>query len=190
MSGSTIVTFLGNTFDYKGPGKTKYDIKDIAHSLSLTNRYRGHTSVPYSVAEHCVRVSRECHNDPLAGLLHDAAEAYIGDISSPQKTELGWMIGGVFHPFDVKERNVLHFLGKQLQIPGLEDRTDTAEVHDIDRRMFLTEVRDLLPESVEFLSWAWGDLLPFEATIHPISWEAAEALFLSHFDTLIAGEGR
>jgi 5'-deoxynucleotidase YfbR-like HD superfamily hydrolase len=66
-----------------------YDIKpvDIAHHLSMCNRFVGGTPQPYSVAEHCLNVSAMLErrfNDPmleLAGLLHDATEAYLGDVS-------------------------------------------------------------------------------------------------------------
>lgn len=67
------------------------DIRDIAHHLSHINRFTGGTPVPYNVADHSVRVS-EYFCDPemkLAGLLHDAAEAYINDLSSPLKHSPG-----------------------------------------------------------------------------------------------------
>lgn len=59
------------------------DIRDIAHSLSMVNRFIGHTKKPISVAQHSVYVSRICADTEyeLQGLLHDAAEAYIGDMT-------------------------------------------------------------------------------------------------------------
>lgn len=58
-------------------------IEDIAHSLSLINRFNGHTIFPISVAQHSVFVSRLCEEqgEGLEGLLHDAAEAYLGDVT-------------------------------------------------------------------------------------------------------------
>jgi hypothetical protein len=57
-------------------------IEDIAHSLSLVNRFAGHTREPISVAQHSVYVSRLCDiSVAMQGLLHDAAEAYLGDVT-------------------------------------------------------------------------------------------------------------
>lgn len=65
------------------------DIRDIAHGLALTNRWNGHTVVPVSVGWHSLLVSELCASTSRAaalhGLLHDAAEAYIGDWTQPVK---------------------------------------------------------------------------------------------------------
>jgi 5'-deoxynucleotidase YfbR-like HD superfamily hydrolase len=70
-----------------------YEIGDIAHNLSQINRYTGAGNFPYNVAEHSVLVSllmeHEIGGDPFEGLMHDASEAYINDLSSPVKGELG-----------------------------------------------------------------------------------------------------
>lgn len=58
-------------------------IEDIAHALACVNRFGGHTKKPTNVAQHSVYVSRLSGPDPVArlqGLLHDASEAYLGDI--------------------------------------------------------------------------------------------------------------
>lgn len=67
------------------------DIADIAHSLSLTNRYNGNTRYPTNVARHSLVVAQlvsHATDDPVvvaAALMHDAAEAYIGDMIRPLK---------------------------------------------------------------------------------------------------------
>lgn len=58
-------------------------IEDIAHSLACINRFNGHVSEPINVAQHSCYVAKLCYGTgfQLQGLLHDAAEAYIGDVT-------------------------------------------------------------------------------------------------------------
>lgn len=71
------------------------DLEDIWVSLSRINRYLGHTSRTMSVLEHSLLVAMllEKRDQPpaiiLAGLMHDAKEAYLGDIPTPVKRALG-----------------------------------------------------------------------------------------------------
>jgi hypothetical protein len=80
-----IETVGGRRFHFLNPRPEDIDIDDIAHALANTCRYTGHCKKFYSVAEHSVAVSELCPDAPLAGLLHDASEAYITDIASPVK---------------------------------------------------------------------------------------------------------
>lgn len=86
-----IITISGETFDIQKPRPEMLDISDIAHALSMQCRYNGHVPTFYSVAEHSVRVAMrleligESAKVCLAGLLHDGAEAYIGDMVNPMK---------------------------------------------------------------------------------------------------------
>lgn len=58
------------------------DIRDIAHAEALTNRFGGHTRWPINVAQHSVYVSRLVPEEfALEGLMHDASEAYLGDMT-------------------------------------------------------------------------------------------------------------
>ena len=88
-----INTYTGKTIHLDGPAAElnceSIDIESIAHSLANQCRFVGHTSKFYSVAEHCWLAS--WFGKPsraIFKLMHDSAEAFIGDISSPLKTLL------------------------------------------------------------------------------------------------------
>lgn len=79
-------TFTGLAFYPMDPHLDDINIEDISHALSMLCRYGGHTDRFYSVAEHCVHVSRMVEPEfALWGLLHDATEAYMGDLIRPLK---------------------------------------------------------------------------------------------------------
>jgi hypothetical protein len=78
----TITTFTGKRVNPLDLDPDLICIEDIAHALALCNRFAGHTKVPLSVAQHSICVSRLCFfHHALQGLLHDASEAYLGDMT-------------------------------------------------------------------------------------------------------------
>lgn len=84
----------GRQFWPLDPRVDEIDIADIAHALGMACRYAGHVLQFYSVAEHSVHICRWLHehHEPtevqLAGLLHDAPEAYLVDVPRPVKPHL------------------------------------------------------------------------------------------------------
>jgi hypothetical protein len=87
---TVIKTCLGRYFDLAKPREQEYPIEEIAWHLAHINRFTGAAEVPVSVAYHSVRVSNAVPPQyALAALLHDAEEAYYGDISSPAKKLVG-----------------------------------------------------------------------------------------------------
>ena len=68
------------------PERYTFTVQEIAESLSRICRFNGHMGWE-SVATHSIRVARAVGHAPprvqLAALLHDAHEAYIGDIPGP-----------------------------------------------------------------------------------------------------------
>lgn len=94
MSATTILMCPSQTtVDLLEPAPECIHIEDIARGLAHIARFNGSTTVPYSVAAHSVVVSallgEQSREIQLAGLMHDASEAYLGDVVGPLKrTEL------------------------------------------------------------------------------------------------------
>ena len=95
--GDWIETFSGIQFWSLDPKREDVKIEDIAHSLCHLCRFAGHSKTFYSVGRHsenCRRVAERLTRDlslsdsyrlQLLALIHDAAEAYIGDLPRPIK---------------------------------------------------------------------------------------------------------
>jgi hypothetical protein len=168
---SWIQTFSGKKFSPLAPRAADIDIVDIAHSLSMQCRFNGHCRTFYSVAEHAVRVSRvpRSREHQFWGLLHDAAEAYVGDLPRPVKAQVPRFS-------EVEDRLleviVLHF-GLAWPMP--------EEVRLADDTLLMTECRDLMCPVPE----PWRiEAPPLPETIEPVGAEHAEQMFLLRFQEL------
>lgn len=82
---NTIRLRSGAYFDLADPQPDQFTIEDIAGALSKICRFGGQCDKFYSVAEHSYHCSMFCEAMPLACLLHDAAEAFVGDMVKPLK---------------------------------------------------------------------------------------------------------
>ena len=86
LDGPWIQTASGLKFPLLDADPSAILIHDIAHALSILCRFNAQCLRPYSVAEHSVHVSYEiAPHLALIGLMHDAAEAYLGDVPGPLK---------------------------------------------------------------------------------------------------------
>jgi uncharacterized protein len=84
--GGFFTTFTGIRINPINPDINAINITDIARALSNCCRFGGHVRKFYSIAQHSVIVSNLCDpEDALEGLLHDASEAYLGDMVRPLK---------------------------------------------------------------------------------------------------------
>ncbi len=114
-----IRTKTGRTMDLADPDPDLICIEDIATSLSRQVRFSGH--IPVTVAEHCIHVSLEVPPElALVGLLHDAAEAYTGDVSAPMKN----LLEDYDEVYDPVERAVAERFGLDYPWPEEVQRAD------------------------------------------------------------------
>src|ERR1700742_76738 len=86
--GPSIMLHSGAWFDFASPHTSDFTAEDIAQGLAHICRYSGQCSRFYSVAEHSLLVSDVAEGFEFEALLHDAAEAFIGDITRPLKQML------------------------------------------------------------------------------------------------------
>ena len=165
-SKTSIRTFTGRRFDILEPRALDVNIKDIAHALSLLCRFTGHVNQFYSVAQHSLIVSSKMPREfRLWGLLHDASEAYVADLSRPLKH------APEMSRYRTAEKNVLREICRRfsLKLP------EPPEVKEVDRRMCATEMRDLM-------GGIYGEgILPYPEQIIPVSSAIAEAMFLERY---------
>lgn len=118
-------------------------IDDIAHHLTKINRFGGAlpTNVNYSVAQHSIQLARlalKIYGKEVAraALLHDAAEAYLGDVVGPLKMHMPdyCRLETAFQEKIMKKYNV-----------NLHKPYVFAIVKEMDERIMLDEVKAFLP---------------------------------------------
>ncbi len=131
-----MLTFTGKTVNVGGLRPADIDIIDIAHGLSMTCRYGGHVTRFYSVAEHSVHMSRWVPPEhALQALLHDASEAYLGDVIKPLKDLLPDYMEIEWHA----ERTIAGVFGLPLELAPI--------VREADRRIVADERALLCPHA-------------------------------------------
>jgi len=148
-------------------------VSDVAHALSNLCRFNGHCREFYSVAQHSVLVARVLQSEgfgrgvQVQGLLHDAQEAYVGDVPTPVKGALG-------SSWDALEWIVRDAVRRRFQIP-----------HDLDPAVEMVDARMLATESL-YLQDPPLDLpaVPYHIAITPWSPTAARAAFLDEIARL------
>lgn len=152
--GEWIHTASGHRFWPLDPRPGDLRLVDIARGLANTCRYAGQLARQgafYSVAEHCVLVSRAAGRlaaerglsradrkvcEQLAAL-HDAGEAYVADVASPVKRS--WLLAG----YRAAENHLLRVI---LRAHGLHraPRRCWTIVHEADRRILVDEMDTLM----------------------------------------------
>ena len=173
---SWIVTRSGRKFDLANPNADMVDPTDIAHSLSMQCRFNGHTRHFYSVAQHCYLVADLVPAEhQLPALLHDATEAYVGDLVRPLKEGMREFANshGDECLYDLTERRVWIAICARFDLdPILPDSVKHADLVAL-----ATEKRDLMPEHPE----PWPCLEGVEPNAVPIDpWQPSQAAIHFH----------
>ncbi|QEA38608.1 phosphohydrolase [Pistricoccus aurantiacus] len=168
-----IVTVTGRHFHLEAPTFDMVAPYDIAHALAQLCRFGGHTRVHYSVAQHSVLASHHVPREhALAALLHDATEAYLGDVVTPLKTLLP-----LYRHIEAQAwAAICERFGLSEILP--------ASVKRIDLALLATERRDLLVDHGAPWPCLTG-VMPLSETIVPWSAEEARQLFLARLDELL-----
>lgn len=178
VMGATIGTRSGRVFDYLNPTPDMIEIEDIAWGLAKTGRFanqlRGH--VFYSVAQHSWLVAWATPvQHRLSGLLHDATEAYVGDMVAPLKQ--------LCPDYKAVEDRVWRAIAQRFDIPEELD----PSVKAADLRALHTEKRAFSPDPRD--EWpGLADYPPIKTpgALEPWGMERAALTFLSVFRVLTA----
>lgn len=144
ISGKNVIrTRSGLWFDLTNPQPDQITLTDIANALSKLCRYGGQIENFYSVAEHSVLCAMQARQDGYsidvqrAALMHDAAEAYCGDIIRTLKRMLG--------DYEPIESRILHAIGSKYKIPF---SAAWGQVKEIDNAMLAAEVALFYPDGI------------------------------------------
>lgn len=169
-----IRTFTGKMFSPRRMEEHNYDIRDIAHALSLTCRYNGHCKAFYSVAEHSCKIHDFVSSKAkYYGLMHDASEAYLSDIPKPIKILLP--------DYEEMETRLSNVITKSFLVPY--DDNIYREVKNADKRIVFNEMLKVFPDASRETEMIGAALSGVEIEC----WDPrrAELEFLDRFKTII-----
>lgn len=172
---SSISVAGGKFFDLLRPEDSEYDIDVVATALSNLCRYTGHVTRFYSVAEHSVLVSLACPPQyALEGLLHDASEAFVGDVSSPLKKLLP--------AYQQIEDNIQADIARRFNLTYPFPEC----IHRADKQLYWSERKDIAP-AVDLL---WNKEFRASRKVEPQGWNPVKARkeFLKRYKELIAND--
>ena len=169
-----IQTVSGKRVDLPTPKPEQIDINDITYALAMKCRFNGQCKKFYSVAEHSIRVSWLLPEGlSLAGLLHDANEAYLPDIPRPVKE--------LIPDYKRVESLMEEAINKKYGIELSEE--DKRHIKRADNVMLATEARDLMGDTTD-----WGlTEIPTYRPIEPMSIDESRWMFLEAFESYTKG---
>ena len=177
--GRYVVTRSGRRVYLTDSEPQVFILQDIAHGLANLCRFHGQTHDFYSVAEHSVVVARQVTPSlRLTALMHDAAEAYTGDIPQPLKR----LVPGFDEVEDGLMTQISRRFGFCYPVP--------EEVKYADKQVSITEM--FIYTSDRFYDPEMEEIrrLPFSVVKlgdHPLDPVRAERLFIKTFEQIMAG---
>lgn len=178
MRQAIIVTYTGKKFDVLNPDPDLICLEDIAHALSQTCRFTGHTRNFYSVAEHSYYCSKlvTITEHQQARLLHDAAEAYLNDIASPVKRCLP--------EYNRLEETIICTIFNKYSLFGIAPWDE--RIKDADKYMLRSEIFQLMPRESSAFDKVLAEAPPSECPITVKCWQPQQAKekFLHRADEL------
>lgn len=139
--GDTFKLLNGGYMNLLNPDPKLIDLQSIAVSLSRICRFGGHCPKFYSVAEHCVHATELAYRDGVRGndlraiLMHDATEAFLGDMIKPLKNLLP--------EYSVIESSFERAVGSAFNI-RFSDHSDIVKHYD--RVMLKAEKENMWPD--------------------------------------------
>lgn len=158
--GGFMTTASGGAIYPLSPDPKDVSVYDIAYALGNVCRFGGHVRKFYSVAQHCVMVAANVPRElRYAALLHDAAEAYVGDLVRPAKAGAS--------SYRAIETRLMIVICDALRCDARE--LEHAEIREADVRALMTERRDLIHNPN---GWTWDgveDVLPYADPIVPLA---------------------
>ncbi len=172
--GDWFQTVSGRVFWPFDPRPEDVTLEDVAHALAMECRFGNHTPTFYSVAQHSVLVSRlVAPSIAMYGLLHDAHEAYMGDMTRPVKNSMGQGLTNYTLACGRVQKAIEMALGV------VEPDWGTLELVKLaDNIALATEKRDLLVDG----PGKWKPLPPpAHETIKPWTFEWAREAFMFRF---------
>lgn len=142
-----VQTWTGTAVDLLDPQPHTIRKTDIVRSLKALVRFNGHTDTPYTVAQHSVFVMRLVTGAGhvsfaglrLAALLHDAHEAYMGDIVRPVAS-----LPGLAAPIAQLKARLQRAIHLRFGLPATLPAEWTTIIHEADMVALATEKRDLM----------------------------------------------
>lgn len=190
MTKPYMLTASGKHFNLLDPKPEQVDHHDIFAAISKLCRFTGHCSEIYTVGQHSLLVMSLVPDEfRFEALMHDAAEAYTGDVGTPLKVVLGPAFREVEHRIEAVVREKY----------GLPAKL-SPEVKHADIVALGLEKRWLMPEDYE--SWPLLEgiklppdtdyLDPVTCTLWPLDWSTAndsvEDTLRGHFYHLTKGQ--